>query len=189
MAPERIGVGEVWQAANGTGVKVAVVDTGVAYEDHSEPVRLRTFAAAPDFAGTDFLDPHDSYDMDDHANDDYGHGTHVAGTIAESTNNGIGGAGIAPGARIMPVKVCGPNPNPVQVYGCPVPDCRRMRGHSTPGHSSTWASVAAGLDRGQRAALMQPNAVVVVALPGTREIRAAMSLRRPVCVAGRDRSQ
>src|SRR5690606_25816301 len=43
------------------------------------------------------------------ANDDHGHGTHVAGTIAQSTNNGIGGVGLAFKARLMPVKVLSSN--------------------------------------------------------------------------------
>ena len=44
---------------------------------------------------------------DENANvlDDFGHGTHVAGIAAAATNNGVGIAGIAPQARIMPVKV------------------------------------------------------------------------------------
>ena len=40
-----------------------------------------------------------------HPNDVYGHGTHVAGTIAQTTNNGIGTAGIAYNAKIMPLRV------------------------------------------------------------------------------------
>ena len=37
--------------------------------------------------------------------DDHGHGTHVAGTIAQATNNGVGVAGVAPNATILPLKV------------------------------------------------------------------------------------
>jgi subtilisin family serine protease len=40
-----------------------------------------------------------------HAGDDNGHGTHVTGMIAQSSNNGIGSAGVALGAKIMPIKV------------------------------------------------------------------------------------
>ena len=40
-----------------------------------------------------------------HGNDDHGHGTHVAGTIAQSTHNGVGVAGVAFKAKIMPIKV------------------------------------------------------------------------------------
>jgi serine protease len=83
----------------GQGVKVAVLDTGVAY---------RTFGktpASPDLAGTRFLAGHDFVGEDPYANDRNGHGTHVASTIAEATNNGIGLTGLAYGASIMPVKV------------------------------------------------------------------------------------
>ena len=45
----------------------------------------------------------------------------MASIIAEGTDNGLAGAGIAPAARIMPVKVCGRFPNQVQAYSCPVP--------------------------------------------------------------------
>src|SRR6185295_14775593 len=42
---------------------------------------------------------------DDHSNDDESHGTHVASTIGEATNNREGGAGLAFGCALMPVKV------------------------------------------------------------------------------------
>ena len=81
------------------GVIVAVVDTGVAFENFG------TFTQAPDLAGVPFVPGYDFANEDDHPNDDQGHGTHVAGTIAQSTNNDIGVAGIAFGCSIMPVKV------------------------------------------------------------------------------------
>ncbi|GAB4268036.1 MAG: hypothetical protein Kow0092_21660 [Deferrisomatales bacterium] len=80
-------------------VVVAVVDTGVAYEDYG-PYRM-----APDFAGTRFVPGYDFVENDSHPNDDNGHGTHVAGTIAESTDNFTGAAGIAHGVSLMPIKV------------------------------------------------------------------------------------
>src|SRR6266851_4945212 len=43
----------------------------------------------------------------DDARDDHGHGTHVAGTVAQTTDNGIGVAGMAPLARLLPLKVLG----------------------------------------------------------------------------------
>lgn len=88
------------------GVVVAVLDSGVAYEDYNEPGGPQ-FRAAPDLASTGFIAPYDSFDNDTHPNDDNGHGTHVTGTIAQATNNAIGMAGIAFNATIMPVKVCG----------------------------------------------------------------------------------
>jgi serine protease len=49
--------------------------------------------------------PWDFIQRDRHPNDVYGHGTHVAGTIAQTTNNGIGTSGIAYNAKIMPLRV------------------------------------------------------------------------------------
>jgi len=83
----------------GRGVKVAVLDTGVAYRQFG-----RT-PASPDLASTRFVAGYDFVGDDRFANDRNGHGTHVASTIAESTNNGLGLTGLAYGASIMPVKV------------------------------------------------------------------------------------
>ncbi|MCC6783366.1 MAG: peptidase S8 [Planctomycetes bacterium] len=88
-----------WPTSTGSSVVVAVVDTGVAYETYGG------FAQAPDLAGRSFVSPYNAITGTTHANDDNGHGTHVAGTIGQSTNNGLGVAGIAYGCSIMPVKV------------------------------------------------------------------------------------
>jgi len=96
-----------------SSVIVAVIDTGVAYEDYEEfvdnPGRGRdywiTYQLAPDLAGTNFVAGYDFVNDDLHPNDDEGHGTHVTGTIAQSTNNTIGVAGVAFNTSIMPVKV------------------------------------------------------------------------------------
>jgi len=80
-------------------VIVAVLDTGVAYEDHGR------FRQAPDLAQTSFVAGYDFVNDDAHPNDDQGHGTHVTGTIAQSTENARGVAGIAFGCSIMPIKV------------------------------------------------------------------------------------
>lgn len=91
-----------WDIQTGSpDVVVAVVDTGVAYENYGN------FMQAPDLADTNFVPGYDFVNNDSHPNDDNSHGTHVAGTIAQSTNNGIGAAGIAFNASIMPVKVLG----------------------------------------------------------------------------------
>lgn len=95
----QIGMPEAWRLADGDGVIVAVIDTGVAYEDHKK------FHRVPDLAKTRFVKGYNFVDDNEHANDDHGHGTHVAGTIAQSTNNGVGVAGVAHGATIMPLKV------------------------------------------------------------------------------------
>jgi serine protease len=87
------------RAPGGRGVRIAVLDTGVAYRD------VGRFHRSPDFAGTKFVAPYDFVDRTPYPVDRNGHGTHVAGTIAEATDNGIGVSGLAWGATIMPVRV------------------------------------------------------------------------------------
>ena len=58
--------------------------------------------------GNGFVDDVGGWDFvnwDGHPSDDDGHGTHVAGTVAQTTNNGFGVAGVAFGVTVMPVKV------------------------------------------------------------------------------------
>ncbi len=100
---EMIGMKDAWELSQGDGVTVAVIDTGIAYEDHGE------FKVVPDLKGTKFAKGYDFVNDDEHANDDHGHGTHVAGTIAQRTNNGEGVAGVAFKATLMPVKVLDQN--------------------------------------------------------------------------------
>jgi len=95
-----VGAEHAWGGATGKGVTVAVIDTGVAFETDAHGCYQ-----ARDFKQTRFARGYDFVNDDEHPNDDHGHGTHVAGTIAESTNNGEGVAGLAFDARIMPIKV------------------------------------------------------------------------------------
>lgn len=94
-----IGAEEAWKKTRGKGVVVAVIDTGVAAESTKRGAQCRDFGATAFTKGYDFV--HNDRDPFD----DHGHGTHVAGTIAESTNNGEGVAGLAFEATIMPIKV------------------------------------------------------------------------------------
>ncbi|NHN54633.1 S8 family serine peptidase [Calidifontibacter sp. DB0510] len=97
---------QAWPTSTGAGVTVAVVDTGV---DLTQPdlvghlVPGATFAGCPtqgvscgngDWKGYDGVGQPDDV-----------HGTHVSGIVAATANNGIGVAGVAPDAKIMPIKV------------------------------------------------------------------------------------
>lgn len=86
-----IGADSAWSVGTGKGITIAVVDTGahLAHEDLS--ARL--------VPGRNFVTPNAQ------PQDDNGHGTHVAGIAAATANNGLGVVGVAPAARIMPVKV------------------------------------------------------------------------------------
>lgn len=88
-----INVESAWDETKGSGITVAVIDTGVS------PV--------PDLKNTNFVKGYDFVNDRVEAWDDAGHGTHVAGTIAQSTNNNYGVAGIAYEASLMPLKVLG----------------------------------------------------------------------------------
>ncbi|MGH2957945.1 MAG: S8 family serine peptidase [Solirubrobacterales bacterium] len=88
------------RAPGAKGVKVAVLDTGVAYL--TEKPRFRR---SPDFAKKQFLPGFDFVDKSKMPLDRDGHGTHVAGTIAERTGNRFALTGLAYRAKIIPVRV------------------------------------------------------------------------------------
>ena len=98
---EMIHTPEAWKITAGKGAIVAVIDTGVAWKDLPG-----TAKQVPDLAGTAFVHGETFVPgslpegLDDHL-----HGTHVAGTIAQTTNNAIGVAGVAFDSTIMPLKV------------------------------------------------------------------------------------
>lgn len=109
-----------WDAANGSGVVVAVIDTG--YRPHTD--LAANIVGGYDFI-TDTFVSNDGNGRDSDAQDpgdwstagqcsptDPGsnsswHGTHVSGTVAAVTNNGSGVAGVAFGAKVLPVRVLG----------------------------------------------------------------------------------
>lgn len=101
--PQQVHAEQAWATSTGAGATIAVVDTGV---DLTHPdlqgklVPGATFISCnPSCGNGDWKGP----DGVGQAND--AHGTHVSGIAAAATNNGIGIAGVAPDAKIMPVKV------------------------------------------------------------------------------------
>ncbi|MFN3188880.1 MAG: S8 family serine peptidase [Aureliella sp.] len=108
---------EAWQAGyTGQGVTVAIVDTGVDL-DHPDLV-TNLFVNPGEIPGNGLDDDQNGYvddvhgydfvDRDANPNDGNGHGTHVAGSVA-AANNGVGATGVAPDAKILPVRVLGDN--------------------------------------------------------------------------------
>ncbi len=86
-----IGMEQAWDNSHGEGITIAVIDTGV--------------TRVPDLKNTSFVEGYNFVNDNNDTSDDNGHGTHVAGTIAQATNNQYGVAGIAYKAKIMPLKV------------------------------------------------------------------------------------
>jgi subtilisin family serine protease len=84
----------VWPQTTGVGVQVATVDTGA--------------APNPDFS-SQLVPGYNFWDSNGDTTDVVYHGTYTASLIAAQPNNGLGIAGVAPGATLMPVKVLGPN--------------------------------------------------------------------------------
>jgi serine protease len=88
----RIGMENAWDESTGAGITVAINDTGVKQ-------------SLADLAQTNFVSGYDFINNDSDPTDDNGHGSHVCGTVAQSTNNSVGVTGIAYNCSIMPVKV------------------------------------------------------------------------------------
>jgi subtilisin family serine protease/subtilisin-like proprotein convertase family protein len=112
-----IDAAEAWNIQTGNNVLVGVIDTGV---DYNHPDLAANIWTNPgeiagdgiDNDGNGYVDDIHGYDFfnnDSDPMDDVGHGTHVAGTIAGSGNNGVGVTGVSWSSKIMALKFMGPN--------------------------------------------------------------------------------
>jgi serine protease len=123
-------INNAWDLADGSGVTVAVIDTGITQHDD---IDMSLADAGYDFISDAYVSGRDTddrvpggwdqgdwttgneylasnggcVDASNPAEDSSWHGTHVSGTVAELTNNGIGMAGIAHNAKVLPVRVLG----------------------------------------------------------------------------------
>lgn len=106
----RIGAEEAWVTSDGTGALIAIVDSGVdlGHPDLSTKIVNKTDGDFVEPGGTCKKEPGKNGTktcVQDGAQDRNGHGTHVAGIAAAITGNGVGVAGTAPGAKLLPVRV------------------------------------------------------------------------------------
>jgi len=110
----QMGMPAVWDLMVGDpAVAIAAIDSGI---DLAHPDLIGQFWVNPGELPGNFLDDDGNGYVDDVSGwdfvqddatpqDDFWHGTHVAGIIAASTDNGVGVAGVAPGVRLMPLKI------------------------------------------------------------------------------------
>ena len=108
----QINLPQAWDVTTGANTIVAVIDTGVVLSHpdlQGQLVAGYDFIKDPATAGDgDGIDPNpdDPGDHYDNGSSSF-HGTHVTGTIAAATNNGVGVAGVAFGAKVMPLRALG----------------------------------------------------------------------------------
>ena len=97
------------EGVSGKGITVAILSSGVAYEDYYDPETDRHYKKAPDFEKTNFLSTlardFTIKPPSNHANDWWGLGTQECNIIAATMNNNFGSCGIAYNAKILPIKI------------------------------------------------------------------------------------
>jgi subtilisin family serine protease len=91
----KIQANTAWDTSNGSGVIIAILDSGL---DANHPDLRANYIPGWNF-----------YDNNSDTTDNRGHGTAVAGTAAMVANNSTGSAGVAYGARIMPIRISSPD--------------------------------------------------------------------------------
>src|SRR3989338_8203518 len=110
---DAINAEEAWAFNRGEGIVAAIIDTGLDFlhPDIQSNIWLNQGEIAGngiDDDGNGYIDDTRGWDFyfgDNNPTDDHGHGTHVAGIVAAAQNNSLGISGVAPGVKIMPLKV------------------------------------------------------------------------------------
>ncbi|MCX7671493.1 MAG: S8 family serine peptidase, partial [Anaerolineae bacterium] len=121
----RLEMPAAWDRTTGRPeVVIAIIDTGVDLNHQdlaagiwTNPLEIPNNRLDDD--GNGYVDDVHGWNFAQNSHqvaDDYGHGTHVAGIAAARINNGVGIAGMAGGATIMPIKVFPPPPNVIGTY-------------------------------------------------------------------------
>ncbi len=98
---DQVGAERAWDTTSGKDAVVAVIDTGVTVETNTS----KGIKVGPDMKDVATVPGYDFVGNSDFVYDGHGHGTHVAGTVAQATNNGYGVAGLAFESSIMPLRV------------------------------------------------------------------------------------
>ena len=114
---QQLNLGTAWDTAQGRGIVVAVIDSGLdaKHEDIAANVWHNPNEIPGngiDDDGNGYIDDVTGWDFvsnDNRPQDGNGHGTHVAGTIAAVADNGVGIVGVAPKAKILPLRGLGDN--------------------------------------------------------------------------------
>src|SRR2546423_11736233 len=104
----KIGAPAAWSRATGAGIKIGIVDSGVDLSHEDLAGKVVAHADCVGAAG----DPAKCKVGGDAGQDDNGHGSHVSGIAAATTNNGKGGAGVAPEAQLIMAKALSRKDNP-----------------------------------------------------------------------------
>lgn len=203
LRPKQWGLDQVraeqaWSTSRGAGAVVAVVDTGV---DLAHPDLQGQLVAGATFTGCGKRTPpcgNGDFRGPDGKNNGDEHGTHVAGIVAAATGNGVGVAGTAPGADVMPVKVL---ENGSGSYGDIANGVRWAADHgadvinlSLGGLPGTQAIAITGLDTKLAKALAYARSKGVLAVAaagnsGTPLCNDPGFTRDVICVAATDRNE
>ena len=192
---------QAWTLSEGAGATVGVVDTGVNFSQADLAGQLT--GNPDDTPGNGIDDDHnglvddyrgwDFVDGDNLPEDGYGHGTHVTGTIAALADNGMGIAGVAPQARVVPIRALD---NTGSGYMSTIASAFAYAGSL--GLRIVNASLGGGDSHYVRDAIAQyPNTLFVVAagndsadddVPSAAEYPCAYTLPNIVCVGATDRN-